>query len=236
MSVGSWVFRSFALTQPVLRGTREPAKGGIGELRERRACPFASRRGNGSESMAFFGLLGSRRHERAGFALYTRSVEAARDPLYFEQLGVPDTMDGRFDLIGVFAALTIRRLRLAGPPGPKLAQAVFDAMFADLDFTLREMGVGDVSVAKRMREMWEAFHGRALAYDAPLSHADHAALAEALGRNVWRGAPPAGAADALARAMLAQDATLATQPLTALAAGQIHFMPAQESLAEAVPA
>ncbi len=199
-------------------------------------CPFASRHGNGSEPMALFGLLGFRRHERAGFALYTRSVEAARDPLYFERLGVPDTMDGRFDLIGVFAALTIRRLRLAGPPGPKLAQAVFDAMFADLDFTLREMGVGDLSVAKRMREMWEAFHGRALAYEVPLAQADHAALAEALGRNVWRGTPPAGAADALARAMLAQDAGLASQPLSALASGQIRFIPARDSLVEAEPA
>jgi cytochrome b pre-mRNA-processing protein 3 len=199
-------------------------------------CPFASRHGNGNEPMALFGLLGSRRHERAGFALYTRSVEAARDPLYFERLGVPDTMDGRFDLIGLFTALTIRRLRLAGPPGPKLAQAVFDAMFADLDFNLRELGVGDLSVAKRMREMWEAFHGRALAYDAPLTQGDHAALADALGRNVWRGAAPAGAAEALARATLAQDAFLASQPLSALAAGEITFLPARDSLAEPVPA
>ena len=235
MSVGSRVIRSFALTRPSLRGTREQEKVAW-RIEDRACCPVANRHGNGSEPMTLFGLLGSRRHERAGFALYTRSVEAARDPLYFERLGVPDTMDGRFDLIGLFAALTIRRLRLAGPPGPKLAQAVFDAMFADLDFTLREMGVGDLSVAKRMREMWEAFHGRALAYDAPLTQADHVALAEALGRNVWRGAPPAGAADALARAVLVQDGTLATQPLTALAAGQIHFIPAQESLAEPVPA
>jgi cytochrome b pre-mRNA-processing protein 3 len=186
--------------------------------------------------MALFGLLGSRRHERAGFALYTRSVEAARAPVFFERLGVPDTLDGRFDLIGVFAALTIRRLRNAEPPGPKLAQAVFDAMFADLDFTLREMGVGDLSVAKRMREMWEAFHGRAMAYDAPLAQADHHSLADALGRNVWRGEAPAGAADALARAVLAQDAALAAQPLSALAAGKIRFLQAEDSLAMLAPA
>ncbi len=198
-------------------------------------CPFASRHGNGNELMALFGLLGSRRHERAGFALYTRSVEAARDPLYFEQLGVPDTQDGRFDLIGLFTALTIRRLRMAGPPGPKLAQAVFDAMFADLDFNLREMGVGDLSVAKRMRELWEAFHGRAMAYDGPLAGADRAAMADALGRNVWRGAPPIGAADLLAHAALAQDASLASQPLSALAAGKIRFLPARDSLVEPVP-
>ena len=180
--------------------------------------------------MALFGLLGSRRHERAGFALYTRSVEAAREPVYFERLGVPDTLDGRFDLIGLFAALTIRRLRNAPPPGARLAQAVFDAMFADLDFTLREMGVGDLSVARRMREMWEAFHGRALAYDAPLTEADHTKLAEALGRNVWRGAPPAGAADALAHAAMQQDAALAAQPMADLAAGKVYFLRAQDTL------
>jgi cytochrome b pre-mRNA-processing protein 3 len=186
--------------------------------------------------MALFGLLGSRRHERAGFSLYTRSVEAARAPVYFERLGVPDTLDGRFDLIGLFAALTIRRLRTAPPPGAKLAQAVFDAMFADLDFTLREMGVGDFSVAKRMREMWEAFHGRALAYEASLAEADHAGLAEALGRNVWRGAPPAGAAEALAHAAFKQGAALAAQPLTELAAGRVLFLPAEETLPELTPA
>jgi cytochrome b pre-mRNA-processing protein 3 len=186
--------------------------------------------------MALFGLLGSRRHERAGFALYTRSVEAARAPVYFERLGVPDTLDGRFDLIGLFAALTIRRLRNAPPPGAKLAQSVFDAMFADLDFTLREMGVGDLSVAKRMREMWEAFHGRALAYDAPLTETDHTKLAEALGRNVWRGAPPAGAAEALAHAVLKQDAALAAQPITELAAGRVRFLPAEDSLSDLAPA
>jgi cytochrome b pre-mRNA-processing protein 3 len=186
--------------------------------------------------MAFFGLLGSRRHERAGFALYTRSVEAAREKLYFERLGVPDTLDGRFDLIGLFATLLIRRLRLAAPPGPKLAQAVFDAMFADMDFTLREMGVGDLSVAKRMRELWEALHGRAMAYEAPLASGDAPALAEALARNVWRGAAPPGAAEALAVATLAQAATLDTQPIQALQAGKLHFLAAEQAVPPMVPA
>ncbi len=186
--------------------------------------------------MALFGLLGSRRLERAGFALYTRSVEAARAPAYFERLGVPDTLDGRFDLIGLFAALTIRRLRAAPPPGPKLAQAVFDAMFADLDFNLREMGVGEMSVPKRMRDMWEAFHGRAMAYDEPLAQADPTRLAEALGRNVWRGTPPAGAPEALASAALAQDAALAAQPMTDISAGKIHFLSPDESIPDLAPA
>jgi cytochrome b pre-mRNA-processing protein 3 len=181
--------------------------------------------------MALFGLFGSRRHERAGFALYTHSVQAARDPQYFQCLGVPDTLDGRFDLVGLFAALLIHRLRALPAPGAALAQAVFDAMFADMDFSLREIGVGEMSVGKKMREMWEAFHGRAMAYESPLASHDAPALAEALGRNVWRGAPPEGAALALARAALAQDRALAGQDLPAFLRGQAHFLPASAALA-----
>jgi cytochrome b pre-mRNA-processing protein 3 len=179
--------------------------------------------------MALFGWFGSRRRERAGFALYTTSVAAARDPLYFARLGVPDTLDGRFDLVGLFVALLIHRLR--AHPAP-----VFDAMFADMDFNLREMGVGDVSVGKRMRDMWEAFHGRALAYQAPLAAGDQPALAEALARNVWRGDAPAGAAHALAIVAMAQDRVLGSQSLADLAAGHVQFLPARAALASPVAA
>ena len=77
------------------------------------------------------------------------AVTAARDPDLYGVLGVPDTLDGRFDLIGLHAFLLIRRLRALPPPGPALAQAVFDAMFSDMDINLREMGVGDLSVGKQ---------------------------------------------------------------------------------------
>ena len=184
--------------------------------------------------MPLFGLLPSRRYERAGFALYTASVAAARDPLYFDRLAVPDTLDGRFDLIGLFAALMIRRLRQAPAPGAALAQAVFDAMFADMDFNLREIGVGEMSVGKKIRVMWEAFHGRAQAYETPLARGDGVALAQALGRNVWRGAAPFGQAEALAQAALAQDRVLAAQDLPALLRGEVKFLPAGEALAEAL--
>ncbi len=83
-------------------------------------------------------------------------------------------------------------------------------MFSDMDRNLREMGVSDLAVGKRVRAMWEAFHGRAQAYDAALAAEDPAALAAAIGRNVWRGEPaPSGAAATLARIALAQSAHLA---------------------------
>jgi cytochrome b pre-mRNA-processing protein 3 len=174
--------------------------------------------------MALFGLLRNKRHERAGFELYASSVAAARDPYFFTTLAVPDTLDGRFDLVGLFAALLIHRLRGLPAPGPALAQAVFDAMFADMDQNLREIGVGDMVIAKRVKAMWEAFHGRALAYEAALAAGDSAALAESLARNVWRGAAPIGAANRLAGIALAQAATLHTQDAAALEGGTVHFL------------
>ncbi len=132
-----------------------------------------------------------------------------------------------FDLVGLHAFLLIRRLQRE-PEGVPLAQAVFDAMFADMDASLREMGVGDLSIPARVRAMWEAFHGRAAAYERAFADPDPASLAAALARNVWRGAPPAGAADRLAGIARAQDAHLAAQPLAAFAAGTVHFRPPAE--------
>jgi cytochrome b pre-mRNA-processing protein 3 len=173
---------------------------------------------------ALLGLRRRDRHERAGFRLYGAAVAAARVPALYAALGVPDTLDGRFEMVGLHAFLLIDRLRREPSPGPELAQSVFDAMFSDMDVTLREMGVGDLTVGKRVREMWEAFHGRAAAYEAALTEADDDALAAALARNVWRSdTPPPGAPVALARAVRAQQAGLAEQRLTAFAAGDVQF-------------
>jgi len=172
--------------------------------------------------------------ERTGFRLYGVAVATAREPYCYAELGVPDTLDGRFDLIGLHAFLLIHRLRYLPQPGPALAQAVFDAMFSDMDRTLREMGVGDLSVGRRVREMWEAFHGRALAYEAALQSADPAELPAALARNIWHGSaapqrPPEGAADTLARLTRAQHAYLATQDAARLLAGDAGFLPPAEA-------
>jgi len=179
------------------------------------------------------GLLGIRRmtkrHEQAGHALYSAAVAAARDPWFYQALGVPDTLDGRFDLVALHAFLLVHRLQDASDPGPALAQAVFDAMFRDMDNNLREIGVSDLSVAKRMRAMWEAFHGRAKVYSSAIQAADRAALEAALARNVWRGAAPQGAVASLATIVLAQTAHLADQPIAAFASGAAHFLSAAEA-------
>jgi cytochrome b pre-mRNA-processing protein 3 len=173
--------------------------------------------------MGVFGFLKRRRHERTGFELYGAAVRAARQPYFYTALGVPDTLDGRFDMVGVHAFLLIRRLRTLPPPGEALAQAVFDAMFNDMDINLREMGVGDLSVGRKVRAMWEAFHGRSNAYQAALAAGDLAALEAALARNLWPAETAPVHAAALARLVAAQDAFMATQSLDDLAAGRVAF-------------
>jgi cytochrome b pre-mRNA-processing protein 3 len=103
-------------------------------------------------------------------------------------------------------------------------------MFADMDINLREMGVGDMTIAKRVRAMWEAFHGRALAYAPALAQGDQATLSAALARNVWRGQAPEGAAVRLARAALAQDRHLSSLGLAELRAGGTIFLPSAQVL------
>ncbi|HEY0417948.1 MAG TPA: ubiquinol-cytochrome C chaperone family protein [Acetobacteraceae bacterium] len=175
--------------------------------------------------MGVLGFLRRRRYERTGYELYGAAVAAARDPFYYAKLGVPDTLDGRFDLVGLHAFLIIRRLRALPPPGAELAQAVFDAMFNDMDLNLREMGVGDLAVGRRVRTMWEAFHGRAQAYQAALAERRPEAVAEVLARNIWPDTRPGLAAGTLARIAMAQDAHLGGQELAALRRGDVAFLP-----------
>lgn len=180
--------------------------------------------------MAFFGLGRRNVHAEAGLGLYGAAVAAARDPFLYRVLAVADTLDGRFDLLCLYVSLLIRRLQREPEPGPALAQAVFDAMFRDMDANLREIGVGDLSVGRHVRSMWEALQGRSIAYAGPIDAGDTPALEAAIVRNVWRGAAaPAGAAAALARLARAQAACLDGHQLTALAAGEARFLPAEEA-------
>ncbi len=181
------------------------------------------------------GFLRRRRHERLGYELYGAAVAAARQPVFYSDLRVPDTLDGRFDMVGLHVFLMIRRLTALPPPGADVAQAVFDAMFSDMDFNLREMGVSDLVVGRRVKAMWEALHGRSTAYEAAMGQGGEAALAEALGRNVWRGAAPGAempddAAGRLARLVLRHAAALDAIPAEALLAGGFRFVDAQEAL------
>lgn len=110
-------------------------------------------------------------------------MAASRKPRFFGENKVPDTLEGRFEVAALHAALALRRLR--GAPGAEpLAQAFTDRFFRHLDAGLREAGVGDLSVPKRMHKLAGDFYGRLQAYDEALTSGDAMALARALGRNM----------------------------------------------------
>ena len=118
-------------------------------------------------------------------AIYGMIVAQAREPVFYREFGVPDTVNGRFDMVLLHLWLVLRRLRPV-EGGSGLSQALFDHFCSDMDANLREMGVGDLTVPKRMQKFGEAFYGRAAAYDAALD-AGREALAQALCKNILDG-------------------------------------------------
>ena len=118
-------------------------------------------------------------------AIYGMIVTQAREPLFYRDLGVPDTVNGRFDLLLLHLWLVLRRLKSL-EVAPDLSQALFDHFCTDMDDNLREMGVGDLTVPKRMQAFGEAFYGRTAAYDLALTDSDEA-LAQALCKNILNG-------------------------------------------------
>jgi cytochrome b pre-mRNA-processing protein 3 len=159
--------------------------------------------------------------------LYRVIVEQARQPAFYSDLGVPDTPDGRYDMIVAHLVLVLRRFRGAHSETKKLAQALFDLMLADMDQNLREMGVGDLAVGKRVKGMAMAFYGRLAAYGAALRDDDSAALQAALSRNLYRKAMPEFAQVAAVAVYLRREAArLDGEPIEALVAGRLRFGPA----------
>lgn len=130
--------------------------------------------------MNIFGWWRARRARRdEARILYDRLVAQARTPLFYSALGVPDTTDGRFDMIALHAYIAMQ-----GEMAPAMRQALFDVMFKDLERATREMGVGDLSVPRHVKGMMRAFKGRFFAYES--AGDDPEKLADALRRNVYR--------------------------------------------------
>ncbi len=152
----------------------------------------------------------------AGRALYTPLVEQARRPAFYLAGRAPDTTDGRFELYTLHLALVVRRLRGEGRWAAEASQALFDTFLSGLDAGLREMGVGDLTVPKKMRKMGAAIYGRFKTYDAALApDAEAGALEAALGRTVYAGVENAPTA-ALAAYVRAAAAALAARAVEAI--------------------
>jgi cytochrome b pre-mRNA-processing protein 3 len=177
--------------------------------------------------------------------LYGQIVAQARQPWLYGTVGVPDTVDGRFDMIVLHAFLVIDRLHREDDRATALAQAVFDEMFKDMDRSLREMGASDIAVGSKVRRMAEVFYGRSRVYSEALAQVGEArrqALIAALARNVFPGAEKAGGEKAggdearageLGDYVLAEHRALAEQPIDEMLSGRAGFAPAPELREEA---
>jgi|AGTN01.2.fsa_nt_gi Uncharacterized conserved protein len=174
--------------------------------------------------MPFSRFFERRRRERAAANLYLAVVEQARHPAFYARHGVPDTLEGRYDMILLHAWLLLRRMgAIASDEARPLGQAVFDRMFADMDRNLREMGVSDLRVGKRVQRMAEAFYGRVGAYDKGLAEGA-GSLKAALARNLYQSDKVApGHLDALDAYIKAQIAHLDGLDDSGLLAGEVSF-------------
>lgn len=161
---------------------------------------------------------------RTARALYGVVVAQARSEALYREMGVPDTPDGRFEMIGLHAILVIRALRRQGPDGEALGQALFDVLWADMDRSLREMGVGDLSVGKHVKRLAGSFFARARTLEPLLDAGEPAALAETLAELVYPGTPADEVASlALAHYVIAQADHLAAGGAAPAMAGRPCF-------------
>lgn len=162
--------------------------------------------------------LFNRKNRSAVQALYAAIVAASRAPAFYAEWGVPDTLDGRFELIALHAFLAMRRLKRSDG-NTAFAQALFDTMFADLDRNLREMGASDLGVGRQVKTMAKAFYGRVVAYERGLTGTD--SLDEALRRNLYGTTmPDAGQVTAVANYIRRQAQALDAARVELLVAGE----------------
>jgi cytochrome b pre-mRNA-processing protein 3 len=130
--------------------------------------------------------------EEATLRLYSAVVEQARDPVFYAHLAVPDTVNGRFDMMVIHAMLVLRRLREGGAEAERVGKSLLELLFRDMDRSLREMGVGDMGIGRHIKRMAKALFGRAQAYEAGLD-GDDEALSAALKDNLYRQSQPSDA-------------------------------------------
>lgn len=164
-----------------------------------------------------------RRNESIAYSLYGAIVAQARQPALYRDFAVPDTLDGRFDMVVLHSFLLLHRLKETGEAERQLGQQIFDVFVKDMDRSLREIGVGDMGIPKRVKRMAEAFYGRVGAYGAAIDSADPEELVTVIGRNIFPGQPDRDVAGRLAAYVRRAAAQLHELPSSEVLAGRISF-------------
>lgn len=172
--------------------------------------------------------LGRRPNQLITDALYGEIVASARQPTFYSDWGVPDTPLGRFEMLAVHMFLFLERARGGSPALGDVAQDMTDEFFKDVEHSLRELGIGDMGVPKRMKKLAKMFYGRAEAYREALAANDTAALTAALARNVGPDREAWPEAARIASYVEKASALLAGQSDDALLAGRLAFPRAGE--------
>lgn len=179
----------------------------------------------------FSRLFGKNAAHEAGDSLFAAASERSRAPMFYEAMGVPDTVEGRFEMTCLHVWLLLRALKGEDRAVRDVAQKLFDAMFASFDDALRELGVGDLVVGKKIRKMAENFYGRVRAYDAAMDadaeNSSANALASALARNIYETDDAAIAAD-LADYVRTEAVAIVAQPQADLVRGSVSFREATQ--------
>lgn len=163
-------------------------------------------------------------------ALYESIVAAARQEAFYSHWNVPDTPLGRFEMVSLHMFLFQRRMRAEGP-SRDVAQVLIDDFFQDVDHSLRELGIGDLGIPKRMKKLARMYYGRTAAYSEALDRDDKQALAAALTRNVRPDSAVWPEAERLAGYVIEADKLLAAQSDEALCAGNVEY-PSAPTIAE----
>ena len=157
------------------------------------------------------------------YEIYGSLVARARNPALYRDLGVPDTINGRFDMMVMHVFLLSHRLKDAGDECRELSQGLFDAFLLDMDRGMREEGVGDTSVPKKLKKMTQVYYGRLRAYEKPLEERNKSAIAEIINRNIFTDEHNDECANALAGYMLNLRAHIEALSVEEILNGDIGF-------------
>lgn len=162
-------------------------------------------------------------------AAYNIIVAQSRQPVFYLECGVKDNVSGRFDMIALHMTIVFHRLHKGDDNDKKFAQSLFDLFFKDMDRSLREMGVGDITVPKKVKKMGEVFYGLLGAVKDSYQSNDDQTLADALNRNLFNEEDPQNAAK-LAKYCLAQVAHFAQ--VDGISSGKFEYLPAETALSD----
>ena len=181
--------------------------------------------------LMIFSLFGRRKtNQRVVDDTYVHLTEAARQPVFYESFGVPDTVMGRFEMVAAHMVLFLRRAGRSDGPLRAFTQEMVDTFFQDIDHSIREIGIGDTGVPKRMKKFAKMFYGRVESYSVALNAGDRIALSEALSRNVHptleftRDSAEGRGMHALADYLFALEAYLAGQSDASIMDGRLSFV------------